>query len=93
MIRMINILNILIIKGGEGKMHEKHEGEMGVEHGMGMKKSWLMKKMMWEQLDDDAKKLYMLRKLDEKIMKKEFKVKLIQHKVETLRMLKTQIER
>jgi hypothetical protein len=90
---MINILNILIIKGGEGKMHEKHEGEMGMEHGMGMKKSWLMKKMMWEQLDDDAKKQYMLRKLDEKIMKKEFKVKLIQHKVETLRMLKTQIER
>jgi len=93
MIRMINILNILIIKGGEGKMHEKHEGEMGMEHGMGMKKSWLFKKMMWEQLDDDAKKQYMLRKLDEKIMKKEFKVKLIQHKVETLRMLKTQIER
>jgi hypothetical protein len=49
--------------------------------------------MMWEQLDDDAKKQYMLRKLDEKIMKKEYKIKLIQHKVETLRMLKTQIER
>jgi len=93
MIRMINILNILIIKGGEGKMHEKHEGEMGMEHGMGMKKSWLIKKMMWDQLDDDAKKQYMLRKLDEKIMKKEYKIKLIQHKVETLRMLKTQIER
>jgi hypothetical protein len=90
---MINILNILIIKGGEGKMHEKHEGEMGMEHGMGMKKSWLIKKMMWDQLDDDAKKQYMLRKLDEKIMKKEYKIKLIQHKVETLRMLKTQIER
>jgi hypothetical protein len=74
-------------------MQEKHEGEMGMEHGMGMKKSWLMKKLIWEQLDDDAKKQYMLRKLDEKIMKKECKVKLIQHKVETLRMLKTKIER
>jgi hypothetical protein len=73
-------------------MHEKHEGEMGMEHGMGMKKSWLMKKMMWDQLGDDAKKQYLLRKLDEKIMKKEFKIKLIEHKVETLRMLKTQIE-
>jgi hypothetical protein len=93
MMRMINILNILIIKGGEDKMHEKHEGEMGMEHGMGMKKSWFIKKMMWDQLDDDAKKQYMLRKLDEKIMKKEYKIKLIQHKVETLRMLKTQIER
>jgi hypothetical protein len=87
------MLNIIIITGGEDNMQEKHEGEMGMEHGMGMKKSWLIKKMMWEQLDDDAKKQYMLRKLDEKIMKKECKVKLIQHKVETLRMLKTLIER
>jgi hypothetical protein len=34
-----------------------------------------------------------LRKLDEKIMKKEFKVKLVQHKMETLRLMKGWIER
>jgi len=75
------------------KMHEKSEGQMGMEHGMGMKKRWVEMKMMWDKLDDDAKKQYMLRSLDEKIMKKECKAKLIQHKIETLRMLKTQIER
>jgi hypothetical protein len=72
-------------------MHERRYGEMGTHHGMGEK--WMMKKMMWEQLDDDAKKQYVLRKLDEKIMKKEFKVKLVQHKMETLRLLKGWIER
>jgi len=45
-------------------MHEKQYGEMGTHHDMG--KKWMMKKMMWEQLDDDAKKQYVLRKLDEK---------------------------
>ena len=72
-------------------MHERQYGEMGTHHNMGQK--WMMKKMMWEQLDDDAKKQYVLRKLDEKIMKKEFKVKLVQHKMETLRLMKGWIER
>jgi hypothetical protein len=72
-------------------MHEKQYGEMGTHHDMG--KKLMMKKMMWEQLDDDAKKQYVLRKLDEKIMKKEFKVKLVQHKMETLRLMKGWIER
>ena len=72
-------------------MHEKRYGEMGMHHDMGQK--WMMKKMIFEQLDDDAKKQYALRKLDEKIMKKEFKVKLVQHKLETLRLLKGWIER
>ena len=72
-------------------MHERHEGQMGTHHDMGQK--WMMKKMMWEQLDDDAKKQYVLRKLDEKIMKKEFKVKLVQHKLETLRLMKGWVER
>ena len=72
-------------------MHEIHYGEMGTHHDMGQK--WMMKKMIFEQLDDDAKKQYALRKLDEKIMKKEFKVKLVQHKLETLRLLKGWIER
>jgi hypothetical protein len=72
-------------------MHERRYGEMGMHHDMGQK--WMMKKMILEQLDDDAKKQYALRKLDEKIMKKEFKVKLVQHKLETLRLLKGWIER
>jgi len=72
-------------------MHERHYGEMGMHHDMS--KKWMTKKMIWEQLDDDAKKQYLLRKLDEKIMKKEFKVKLVQHKMETLRLLKGWIER
>ncbi len=72
-------------------MMEKHEGgEMGWEH---MKRGWMMKKMLWEQLDDDAKRQYMRRKLDEKIMKKECKVKLMQHKLETLQMMKTWLEK
>lgn len=74
-------------------MQEKYEGEKGMEHVMGTKKRWIEMKMMWDKLDDDAKKQYMLRRLDEKIMKKEFKLRLIQHKVETLRLLKGWIER
>jgi hypothetical protein len=52
-----------------------------------------MKKMLWEQLDDNGKKQYILRKLDERIMKKEFKVKLMEHKIETLRLMKQWVER
>ena len=37
-----------------------------------------MKKMLWGQLDDDAKRQYMCRKFDETIMKKESKVKLVE---------------
>jgi hypothetical protein len=71
-------------------MYEKHEGAPEMEHA---KKGWIMKKMLLEQLDDEAKKQYVLRKLDERIMKKEFKVKLIEHKIETLRMMKKWVER
>jgi hypothetical protein len=71
-------------------MHEKHEGTPEMES---VKKGWIMKKMLWEKLDDDAKKQFMLRKLDEHIMKKEFKVKLVEHKIETLRMMKKWVER
>ncbi len=70
-------------------MHEKpleSKGEMGMEGRL------QMMKMAWEKLDDDAKKQYLLRKLDEKIMKKEFKIKLLQYKIESLRMAKTWVE-
>lgn len=74
-------------------MHEKYEGQLGMHHDMGKKGDWITKKMIWEKLDDDAKKEYLLRKLDEKIMKKEFKIKLAEHKLESLRILKLRIEK
>jgi hypothetical protein len=74
-------------------MYEKYEGQMGMHHDMGKKGNWITKKMIWEKLDDDAKKEYLLRKLDEKILKKEFKIKLAEHKLETLRILKLRIEK
>jgi hypothetical protein len=49
--------------------------------------------MIWEKLGDDAKKEYLVRKLDEKIMKKEFKIKLAEHKLATMRLLKVWIEK
>lgn len=66
---------------------------MGMHHDMGKKGDWITKKMIWEKLDDDAKKEYLLRKLDEKIMKKEQRIKLAEHKLETLRILKLRIEK
>jgi hypothetical protein len=60
---------------------------------MSKKSDWITKKMIWEKLDDDAKKEYLVRKLDEKIMKKEFKIKLAEHKLATMRLLKVWIEK
>ena len=74
-------------------MHENNEGQMGMHYDMSKKSGWITKKMIWEKLDDDAKKEYLLRKLDEKIMKKEFKIKLAEHKLATLRLLKVWIEK
>jgi hypothetical protein len=74
-------------------MYEKNEGPMGMHHNMGKKGDWITKKMIWEKLDDDAKKEYLVRKLDEKIMKKEQRIKLAEHKLETLRILKLRIEK
>lgn len=78
-------------------MHEKNEGPMGMHYGMrhdmSKKSDWITKKMIWEKLDDDAKKEYLVRKLDEKIMKKEFKIKLAEHKLATMRLLKVWIEK
>ncbi|MGZ4913163.1 MAG: hypothetical protein ACXV5B_08615 [Halobacteriota archaeon] len=52
----------------------------------------MTKKMIWKQLDDGAKKQYLLRRLDGKILKKECKMKVTEHKMETLRLLKKWIE-
>jgi hypothetical protein len=55
------------------------------------KKSDMM--MLWEKLGDSEKKTLMLRKLEGKIMMKESKIKLLQHKVETLKTIKSWIEK
>jgi len=49
--------------------------------------------MMWEKLDNNAKKMLATRMLDERILKKEQKIKLLEYKVETLKMMKTWIEK
>ena len=66
--------------GKEGKEHEM----MGKEHEM---------MMLWEKLGDSEKKMLMHRILDAKIMKKEQWIKNLEYKVETLKMIKTWIER
>jgi hypothetical protein len=48
---------------------------------------------MWEKLDNNAKKMLATRMLDERILKKEQKIKLLEYKVETLKMMKTWIEK
>ena len=64
-------------------MHEqKEEG----------KKSAMMM-MLFDKLSDSEKKALMLRKLEGKIMMKENKIKLLQHKVETLKTIKSMIEK
>ena len=64
-------------------MHEqKEEG----------KKSEMMM-MLWDKLGDSEKKALILRKLEGKIMKKESKIKLLQYKVETLKTIKSMIEK
>ncbi|HXY87510.1 MAG TPA: hypothetical protein VEG44_03645 [Candidatus Acidoferrales bacterium] len=64
-------------------MHEQEEE--------GKKAKMMM--MLWEKLGDNEKKTLMLRKLDAKIMKKEQWIKDLQYKVETLKMIRTWIEK
>ena len=71
---------------------KKSEGKMGMEHGMMGQEKWGMM-MLWEKLDDNAKKMLMTRKLDEKIMKKEQWIADLQFKLETLKMMKMWIEK
>ena len=49
--------------------------------------------MFWDKLGDSEKKALMLRKLEGKILKKENKIMLLQHKVETLKTIKSWIEK
>jgi len=48
---------------------------------------------IWNKADDDTKKMWTLRMLDEKIMMKEAMVRHLQHKLETVKMLKSKIEK
>ena len=63
----------------------------GMEH-EGMEQMDPMMTMIWEKLDDENKKKIMERMLDEKIMMKENLITHLEHKVETMKMVKTMIE-
>jgi len=49
--------------------------------------------MLWEKLGDSEKKSLMLWKLEGKIMKKEHMIKQLQYKVETLKTIKSWLEK
>ena len=70
----------------EGKEHMM----MGKEHMMMGEENMMM---LWEKLGDSEKKMLMLRILDARIMKKEQWIEDLQHKVETLKMIKMWIEK
>ena len=71
-------------------MHESQDSGPGMERGMGKGKALMM---LWEKLDDNQKKLLATRMLDGRIMKKELKIKYLEHKVETRKMIKTWVEK
>jgi methionine salvage enolase-phosphatase E1 len=71
-----------------------HRKELKHVHGQkGEDRKSEMVVMLWEKLGDSEKKALMLRKLEGKIMKKEHTIKLLQHKVETLKTVKSSIEK
>ena len=47
--------------------------------------------MMWERADDDTKKMIQLRIFEEKIMQKEHCIQQLQHKIETMKMIRGKI--
>lgn len=65
-------------------------GEMGIEH---MKRRWMIMKMLWDKLDDNEKKQLMRRLIEARTIKMECKIKLMQHKLETLQMIKQRLEK
>ena len=69
----------------------EHGPMPGMEPGMGRGK--MMMKMMWDKLDDNSKKALAMQMLDERILKKELKIKYLEHKIETLKMMKTWVEK
>ncbi len=65
------------------------------EHGMnpGMVEHQMLMTEMWETLNDDQKKTLMKRMLEEKIMIKEGMIKHFQFKIETMKMIKTMLDK
>jgi len=47
----------------------------------------------WESFDDETKKKLILRKIDERIMRKESKIESLKYKVETLKMMKQALQK
>ena len=76
--------------GGELHMWGKSKMEMGHE-GMGHVDPVMM--AIWMKADDATKKMWTLRMLDEKIMMKDAMIKHLQHKMDTVKMLKSVIEK
>jgi len=62
-------------------------GHMGMEHVDPVMMA------IWNKADDETKKMWILRILEDKIMMKEAKVKHLQRKIETVKMLKSKIEK
>ena len=73
------------------ELNEMWEEKMGMMHHMGQHK-WA-EMVIWEMLDDDMKKKILLRKLDMRIKRKEFKIGMLKDKVETLKMLRQAVEK
>jgi len=69
------------------------EGKMGMEHGMGGEQGTDHMKMIWEKLDEKTKKMVMSRMLEEKIMMKEAWIKHLQHKIDTMKIIKTAMDK
>jgi predicted Fe-S protein YdhL (DUF1289 family) len=67
-------------------MWERSEGKISTIHHVGQSK-WA-EMTAWETLDDETQKEVILRKLDQQIMKKEFKLEYLKHTVETLEMIR-----
>lgn len=59
--------------------------ERNLDRFMGQRK-WA-EMAVWEKLDEATKNMVLLRKIEQRIMYEEFQIEIIQHKVDTLKML------
>jgi hypothetical protein len=85
----------------EGKKSEgETEQSMGLDLGLvGLSALSDLKTMLdkfdvvWAKIDEEAKRTMLERIMDERIMREEYWIKRLQHRVETLKMVKTWIEK
>ena len=73
------------------ELHEMIMEDSKIEMHMGQAK-WA-EMAAWESLDEATRKAIVMRKLDERIMHKEFKIGYKKHKVETLKMIRQALEK